>query len=87
MYRVGKKGEDSHKATTEFDVTDKDITPMGGFPRYGIVKEDYIMIKASLQAAADPSWELAGCVCMVSIVAPADCPPACTSTVLESTAV
>ena len=50
MYRVGKKGEASHKATTEFDVTDKGITPMGGFPRYGIVNEDYVMIKVSLGA-------------------------------------
>jgi Ribosomal protein L3 len=45
VYKIGKKGEDSHKATTDFDVTDKDITPMGGFPQYGIVNEDYVMIK------------------------------------------
>ena len=45
VYRVGVKGEDSHKATTEFDVTDKEITPMGGFPHYGVVREDYVMIK------------------------------------------
>ena len=45
VYRVGKKDDASHKATTEFDVTDKPITPMGGFPRYGIVNEDYVMIK------------------------------------------
>jgi len=25
--------------------TEKDITPMGGFPHYGIVKGDYLMIK------------------------------------------
>jgi large subunit ribosomal protein L3e len=30
---------------TEFDRTDKDITPMGGFAHYGIVKDDYIMLK------------------------------------------
>lgn len=45
MYKIGKKGEDSHLATTEVDVTKKDITPMGGFPHYGIVNEDFIMIK------------------------------------------
>lgn len=45
VYKIGKKGEDSHKATTEYDVTNKDITPMGGFPHYGIVNEDYIMLK------------------------------------------
>jgi large subunit ribosomal protein L3e len=43
--QVGKKGEASHSATTEFDVTKKEITPMGGFPHYGVVKEDYLMIK------------------------------------------
>ena len=32
VYKIGKKGEDSHLATTEVDVTKKDITPMGGFP-------------------------------------------------------
>ena len=47
---MGKKGEASHKGTTEFDVTDKGITPMGGFPRYGIVNEDYVMIKVRLPA-------------------------------------
>ena len=45
VYKIGKKGEESHKATTEFDVTEKDITPMGGFPQYGIVDEDFLMIK------------------------------------------
>ena len=39
-------GTFEHKnATTEFDLTEKSITPMGGFPHYGIVNEDYIMIK------------------------------------------
>ena len=46
MYKVGKKGEASHGATTEYDVTEKGITPMGGFPHYGIVNEDYLMLKA-----------------------------------------
>merc|ERR1712216_836134 len=48
IYRVGKEGEDSHKATTEHDATEKDITPMGGFPHYGIVKNDYLMIKGGI---------------------------------------
>ncbi|KAL5543195.1 hypothetical protein UlMin_010905 [Ulmus minor] len=30
---------------TEFDMTKKDITPIGGFPHYGVVKDDYILIK------------------------------------------
>ncbi len=45
VYKIGKKGEESHKATTEYDVTNKEITPMGGFPHYGMINEDYIMLK------------------------------------------
>ncbi|CAN1305685.1 60S ribosomal protein L3 [Linum perenne] len=49
IYKLGKTGQDSHNAMTEydshFDRTEKDITPIGGFPHYGVVKEDYIMIK------------------------------------------
>ena len=45
IYKIGKKDQDSHSATTDFDMTTKDITPMGGFAHYGIVKEDYLMIK------------------------------------------
>ncbi|KAG2663068.1 hypothetical protein I3760_16G009700 [Carya illinoinensis] len=45
IYKLGKAGLESHTAVTEFDRTEKDITPMGGFPHYGIVKDDYIMIK------------------------------------------
>eukprot|EP00873_Tetraselmis_striata_P028338 jgi/Tetstr1/448602/TSEL_035851.t1 len=48
VYAIGKAGEDSHKAATDFDVTDKDITPMGGFPHYGIVNEDFVMIKGGV---------------------------------------
>lgn len=54
VYKIGKKGEDSHKATTEYDVTNKEITPMGGFPHYGIVNEDYIMLKACPSFATRP---------------------------------
>lgn len=45
MYKIGKKGDASHSATTEYDVTKKEINPMGGFPHYGVVNEDYVMIK------------------------------------------
>lgn len=48
MYKLGKKGDPSHSAATDFDVTKKDITPMGGFPHYGIVTEDFLMIKVGL---------------------------------------
>ncbi|KAI3882101.1 hypothetical protein MKW92_022250 [Papaver armeniacum] len=36
IYRLGKVGQESHTALTEFDRTEKDITPTGGFPHYGI---------------------------------------------------
>jgi len=52
IYRVGEgihTGADGkvqkNNAGTVFDVTEKSITPMGGFPHYGIVNEDFIMIK------------------------------------------
>jgi len=34
-----------NNASTEHDTTDKSITPMGGFPHYGQVNQDFIMIK------------------------------------------
>jgi len=51
IYRIGAAiegadGKVTHtNATTEFDLTEKSITPLGGFPHYGEVKEDYVMIK------------------------------------------
>merc|ERR1712022_74158 len=53
VYRVAKgvRGADDkivqNNATTEFDLTVKGITPLGGFPHYGEVNEDYIMIKGA----------------------------------------
>jgi len=43
ILKIGKQGD----AKTEFDLTEKKITPMGGFPHYGVVNEDYVMIKGS----------------------------------------
>merc|ERR1719216_579713 len=34
-----------NNASTEYDTTDKCINPMGGFPHYGMVKQDFVMIK------------------------------------------
>merc|ERR1712050_338590 len=48
IYRIGKLAHNSHKACTDYDVTEKDITPLGGFTHYGIVREDYVMIKGSV---------------------------------------
>merc|ERR1712128_110534 len=34
-----------NNAATEYDLADKSINPMGGFPHYGEVKQDFIMLK------------------------------------------
>eukprot|EP00386_Alphamonas_edax_P002911 GDKI01008909.1.p1 GENE.GDKI01008909.1~~GDKI01008909.1.p1 ORF type:complete len:399 (+),score=161.39 GDKI01008909.1:1-1197(+) len=44
VYRVGAAANKA-SAMTEADVTEKGITPMGGFPHYGTVTEDWIMVK------------------------------------------
>ena len=51
IYRIGdgihsKDGKVvKNSAATEYDPTDKSITPLGGFPHYGEVNQDFIMIK------------------------------------------
>jgi len=51
VYRLGKgiHTKDGkvikNNAATDYDLTDKSITPMGGFPHYGEVKNDFIMLK------------------------------------------
>jgi len=35
------------EASTEFDLTKKNITPIGGFVHYGVVQQDFVMIKGS----------------------------------------
>ncbi|TGO48492.1 hypothetical protein BOTNAR_0473g00080 [Botryotinia narcissicola] len=47
VYRIGR-GDEPNNAATEFDVSKKAITPMGGFVRYGEVKNDFIMLKGSV---------------------------------------
>ena len=46
IYRLGCG--DQMNATTKYDVTPKDITPMGGFPHYGVVKNEFLMIKGTI---------------------------------------
>ena len=47
IYHMGKAERTGVKnnAATEADLTEKNITPLGGFPHYGRVTEDFIMIK------------------------------------------
>mmetsp|Transcript_2592 Transcript_2592/g.2703 ORF Transcript_2592/g.2703 Transcript_2592/m.2703 type:complete len:387 (-) Transcript_2592:131-1291(-) len=44
IIRIGKKG-DINSASTDADLTEKGITPVGGFPHYGEINEDWLMIK------------------------------------------
>jgi large subunit ribosomal protein L3e len=46
IYRIGKKG-DAASCQTEADLTEKGITPMGGFPHYGEINEDWVMLKGA----------------------------------------
>jgi len=45
---VDAEGKPNYNAMTEADPTKKMITPLGSFPRYGVVQEDFILIKGSL---------------------------------------
>merc|ERR1712023_29053 len=47
IYQVGKAQADGgeNNCTTEYDLTKKNITPMGGFPHYGVVDEEFLMLK------------------------------------------
>ena len=47
ILRIGAKG-DGKSASTETDLTEKSITPMGGFPHYGEVNEDWLMLKGCI---------------------------------------
>jgi len=47
ILRIGKK-DDSKSASTEADLTEKGITPVGGFPHYGEVNEDWVMLKGCI---------------------------------------
>jgi len=51
IYMLGKSlrtVEGKNAGKTEFDITDKGINPMGSFPRYGPVREDFVMLKGSV---------------------------------------
>ena len=50
IYKIGKgiAGGAVNNATTEFDLTEKDINPVGGWPHYGLINEDYIIVKGCI---------------------------------------
>ena len=47
IYRLGLGANRGVKnnATTESDIAEKNITPLGGFPHYGEVNNDFVMLK------------------------------------------
>ena len=45
LFGKGERSGVKNNATTEADLTEKNITPLGGFPHYGVVKDDFIIIK------------------------------------------
>jgi large subunit ribosomal protein L3e len=47
VYRVGS-GADANNGATEFDRSNKTINPMGGFVRYGLVNNDFVLLKGSI---------------------------------------
>jgi len=47
IYRIGS-AEEKNDANTAHDLTEKEITPLGGFPHYGLIKEDWMMIKGGV---------------------------------------
>merc|ERR1712160_175859 len=47
VYKIGK-GSAENNATTEFDLTEKSIAPVGSFVHYGNVREDYMMLKGCI---------------------------------------
>jgi len=47
IYRLAES-KVADNATTDFDLTKKGITPLGGFPHYGNVDEDYLIIKGAI---------------------------------------
>jgi len=54
IYRIGTATKDSEgkdngfNAMTESDLTEKNITPLGGFPHYGVITQDWVMIKGGI---------------------------------------
>ena len=47
VYRIGKgeRYNTKNNASTDADLTEKNITPLGGFPHYGTVQDDFVMIR------------------------------------------
>merc|ERR1712160_149287 len=52
IYRIGKSSKDDpNSAMTEADLTEKGITPMGGFAHFGEVTQDWVMLKGCVMGS------------------------------------
>ncbi|VDN91701.1 unnamed protein product [Brugia pahangi] len=48
IYRIAKScltEEGRRNGGTDYDITEKSINPMGGFPHYGLVNQDFVLIR------------------------------------------
>jgi large subunit ribosomal protein L3e len=61
VYRIGKKGE-ADVCKTDADATSKGITPLGGFPHYGEINEDWIMLKGCVAGTKKRPLTLRKCL-------------------------
>mmetsp|Transcript_32338 Transcript_32338/g.55970 ORF Transcript_32338/g.55970 Transcript_32338/m.55970 type:complete len:400 (-) Transcript_32338:44-1243(-) len=50
IYRIGK-ADDPKNASTTNDITEKRITPLGGFPQYGVINHDFLLLKGCILGA------------------------------------
>jgi len=51
VFMVGKElahAEGKVQGKTEFDLTEKGVNPMGGFPHYGLIRNEFLMIKGNV---------------------------------------
>ncbi|XP_047389716.1 60S ribosomal protein L3-like isoform X2 [Sciurus carolinensis] len=93
IYRIGRglHMEDGklvkNNASTSYDVTDKSITPLGGFPHYGEVNNDFVMLKGCIAGTKKRVITLrkVSTACGLRACSPwavpasLSCPPACSS--------
>jgi large subunit ribosomal protein L3e len=62
IYRLGKSREKAQTNSNQFDLTEKNITPMGGFPNYGVIGEDFIVLKGSVPGPVRRAVTLSRCL-------------------------
>jgi large subunit ribosomal protein L3e len=49
IYQIGKAASvNANQGTPQYDLTEKTITPMGGFVGYGTVRNDCVMLKGTI---------------------------------------